>query len=354
MLHTIPDSTERDRLQVVVDMQRLLMDRLCALPINAVVDLAWLQNVWDTVPADWVRRFWENDKGRRATWLRTIAAATSADKQTIQNLITEQLRFTELYHNPSTVRLTMHNWTPPVFEAVNKLLKSFYAPLFYKDEGFPKLDGGSFHKDHFIDGFNPPVRVCPYTDNYIQDIKLDHFLPKDKFPMLSCHPDNLIPCCTDANSGSHKGTEVPLDPDEPDQTAAWFHPRWRCAAGTYQLTFPAGPAPQPRIHFVALVAQDQPRLDNMARMFGLSDFWGGILDDEVQSIANDVQGWLQYDGIEPSEENVRDCVLKRAHQEHSRIGRDALAIVKSFFYEHIAQTPLLLAQIVRACAENPH
>jgi hypothetical protein len=90
----------------------------------------------------------------------------------------------------------------------------------------------------------------------------------------------------------------------------------------------------------------------MARMFGLKEFWGRHLDDEVQSVAGDVQGLLKFDNISPSEANVRDYVLQRARQEQNRIGRDGLAIVKSFFYEHIANTPVLLAQVVRTCSQG--
>jgi hypothetical protein len=352
MLHTIPHSSKRTRLLVVVKMQCKLMGVLCGLKPGATVDLAWLQRVWSRTPAKWIQRFWENDKGNRASWISTIAAASSADKRVIRDLIAEQLRFHELYLSPPTVRLRKHNWAGPTFEAANKLLKSFYAPLFYKDEGFAHAEGCSFHKDHLIEGFSPRIKICPYTDNVIHDTKLDHFLPKDQFPMLSCHPDNLMPCSTDANSGGHKGTDIPLDLGNANQAETWFHPRWRSAKDKYRLTFAAGPTSRPVVQFVAMVAQDQPRLDNMARMFDLSDFWGGFLDDEVQNVASDVHGWLKKDGKQPTDATVKEYVLQRAHQEQGRIGKDGLAIAKSYFYEHIANTPVLLAQVVRICASG--
>lgn len=352
MLHHVPDSIHRRRLLRVVVMQRRLMGALCDLPEGSVVDQVWLQGIWPSVSEDWIRRLWENDRGKRNQWITSIAAATAANKQTIRDLMAEQLRFSELYHDPPTVRLTKQDWTPPVFASVNKLLKSFYDPYFYKEEGFENPDGEKFHKGYFIAGFTPCIKICPYTDNVIQDPKLDHFIPKDQYPMLSCHPDNLIPCSTDSNSGSHKGTESPLDSDETDQAAAWFHPRWRSAVGRYRLTFPAGPSPQPQVKFEALVAHDQPRLDNMERMFGLSNFWGGFLDDEVQIVAADVQGWLQDDDKPPSEENVRAYILRCARQQRNKIGKDGLAIVKSFFYEHIANTQVLLDQVVRTCHQQ--
>lgn len=350
MLHPVPDSSRRARLLEVVELQRQLMEALCELAEGSVVHLAWLRGVWPAVPADWIGRFWENDTGHRARCIAAIAAGSVANKQTIRALMAEQLRFAELYHAPATVRLTDHDWAPPVFAAAKELLVSFYDPLFYQDEGFPNADGTRFHKEHFID---PRPKICPYTDNFIQDTKLDHFLPKNQFPMLSCHPDNLIPCSTDANSGSHKGTKVPLQLNDHDQAAAWFHPRWRSAHATFQLTFnsPSG-APQPEVQFIALNAGDQPRLNNLEEMFGLSEFWGRFLDDEVQSVASDVQGWLSENGVRATEESVKDYVLKHARQTRKKIGRDGLAIVKSFFYEHIAQTPVLLSQVVRTCAQG--
>jgi hypothetical protein len=360
MLHKVPDSKYRRRLLRVVVLQRRLMNALCSLPPTTIVNFAWLQGTWPSISTEWVRRFLENDTGKRHLWINTIASAGANDKQTIRALLEEQLRFAELYHNQPTVTLTVHDWEPPVFAAVHSLLKSFYDPYFYKKEGFEIPGGEKFHKDKFIEGFSPKVKICPYTDNYFQDTKLDHFLPKDSFPMLSCHPDNLVPCNTDSNSFEHKGKIPPIDPFEPEQAANWFHPRWRPASSvengafqaTYRLAFAPGATPQPEVEFVAINAQDQPRLDNMAKMFGLSNFWGKYLDDEVQSVAGDVQGWLQEDCKEPSEVNVRDYVLRCARQEKKRIGRDGLAIVKSFFYEHIAYTPVLLSQVVRTCEQG--
>jgi len=352
MLHTIPNSTERARLLEVVQLQRQLMEALCGLPGSSVVDQAWVQGVWPALPPNWVRRFWENDNGNRADWILAIATASLDDKQTIRTLLDEQLRFAELYDNPPGVRLTRHVWSQGVFHAVNKLLKSFYAPMFYKDEGFPDASRDTFHKDQFILGFNPAVKICPYTDTTFQDTKLDHFLPQDQFPMLTCHPDNLIPCSTDSNSGSHKGTTVPLDFNELDQAGAWFHPRWRNSVGAYHLTFPSGPAPQPRINFVAHAPRDQSKVDNMARIFGLSEFWGSYLGDAVQNVATDVNGLLKFDNLFPTVANVRSRVELLARQIRGKIGREDLAISKSFFYEHIANTPVLLAQIVRTCTQG--
>lgn len=351
MLHPVLNSSKRARLLEIVDLQRQLIDALCALAPGSRPRQAWLAGVWPTLPSEWITRFWKNSKGKRARWIVKVAMASTPEKQQILDLCTEQLSFQKLYAVPAH-SLTVNGWKTPAQSAVKKLLLSFYAPMFYKDEGFPDAAGAIFHKDLFIAGFAPRVRVCPYTDNYIQDTKLDHFFPKEAFPMLSCHPDNLIPCSTDPNSGGHKGSNLPMDPEELDQTSNWFHPRWRSAKGTFDLSFPDGPQPQPRIRFDAKNANDQVRLENMAKMFGLGEFWGGFLDDEVQNVSSDVKGWLDSDGIASTQTNVHACLINLANQQGRRIGKDGLAIVKSYFFRHIANTPILLAQVVRSCTQG--
>ena len=119
--------------------------------------------------------------------------------------------------------------------------------------------------------------------------------------MLSVHPDNLIPCSTDANSGGHKGTIPPLDLANGDQAAQWFHPRWRNAGNTrdaaikYRLEFLHAPTPHPRVRFVALELEDRVRIDNMEDLFDLSDFWGRFLDDELQGITGEIADELRFD-----------------------------------------------------------
>jgi hypothetical protein len=360
MLHPIPKSTERQHLLAVLALQCRLIKALCRLPYRTKVNQEWLEKtVWPKMPKSWVNRFWKNDKGQRANWIAIIAKASKAEKQMILRMMHEQLRFLELYTNPPTIRLTYHTWNSKVMEAVNKLLVAFYAPLFYKDEGFPYRDEGFpvpssktlFHKDHFIAGFNRSPKICPYTDNKPQDIKLDHFLPKDHFPMLSCHPDNLIPCSTDPNSVSHKGTKIPLDLASNDQANEWFHPLKRCAEGKYTLVF-NGSSKNLSFHFHAHDLSDQPRLENMNRMFGLTEFWSRDLDDELQSIASRVADILRNYNPNPSVADIINEVKKEARRTKNRIGRDTLAIVKSHFYDHIANTQTLLDQVVRTCKKG--
>lgn len=362
MLHEVPDSPYRSRLLEIHEMQKILIQALCALPAASVVDLEWLKSTWNTVTdSTWLQRFWENNSDKRAEWCNQIAGAEVAIKRDILEIMAQQLRFAELYSNPPSVHLEIHSWKVSnnslgderkrqiVLKAVQNLLQEFYAPLFYKNEGFPNPDGSQFHKDVFI--CRSP-KVCPYTDNKPQDTKLDHFFPKESFPFLSCHPDNLIPCSTDPNSVGRKGSKLPFDKDETDQAQNWFHPKFRSAWKTFKLTFDSESSCGPKANFVANTEQDQPRLDNMAEMFDLVEFWSRDLDDELQLVASEIETEFRHECTVPSTALVRKKMQRLVESKRARIGHDPLAIVHSEFYTHILRTPSLFSQLERTCIDG--
>ena len=347
VFHSIPESTFRKRMFGVVKLQGRLLRALCRSSAGTTIDLEWMKSVWPIEPDEWISKFLNNDKGRRAAWCQTIAGSTESDKQRILILWREQLHFRRLYKNQSRHRFTLHGWKVDPFAAANKLLKSFYAPLFYQDEGYSDGTTSLFHKEHYLGGMSRP-KVCPYTDTTFQDTKLDHFLPQDSFPMLSCHPDNLIPCSTDSNSGSHKGKTIPLDLSAPVQAANWFHPRLRPASDTFNLGFSTTTA-HPTVSFHAKASHDQPRLDNLTSMFGLIEFWSRDLDDEIALIAGEIADGIKFSGGTPDGLTVRLALQRQQQRLSQRIGHDDKAIVKASFIGHLISTPSLFAQILRTC-----
>ena len=335
------------------------MEVLCKLPPTSNVDRAWLSTVWPQVTdAKWLDQYWNNDKdkqtqvGARAKCCNVIASSSGNDKQTIVALLNEQLRFKELYDNPPTIRLTFCNWKGTVMSAVNNLLESFYTQLFYKSIGigFPSTDGSRFFNSDYIgDGPN----VCPYTDGTVQDTTLDHFLPKDQFPMLSCHPDNLIPCSTDSNKGSHKGRICPLDKDEQHQAENWFHPRLRSAVGAYKVTFDCSDLSKPVANIEALSEANSLKVERLESMFGLRDLWSKALVPEVQFLAGEVCDEIREDRTLPTEPVVRARLQRCADRKRKRIGQDALAIRTYAFYEHILSDSNLFAIVMNTCVSAP-
>jgi hypothetical protein len=354
MLHLIPESTLRAELLKVVALQEQLVKALCALPSNKTANVAWLKSVWKDLPEEWVERFWTNHKARRSHWLMLIAAASTADKNSILVMWEHQMEFPKLYDKGTQFRIVPCDHSKPVLAAMRNLLTDFYDPLLYSKEGIPVMDQGvKLDKDQFISGFNPKVKVCPYTDYPIPSraTKLDHFLPKEKFPALSCHPDNLFPCSTDANNGGRKGTTVPLELNAQDQAEAWFHPRLRSAHEAFILEVSHDEKRQPTLRFVAREAENQPRLENLDGVFHLTETWAEYLDDELGLIGNAVTLLLRFSQKPATFDNVRDAVVELAKQKTAerKGGNRALAISESFYYQHVANSRYLLNEVVRAC-----
>jgi hypothetical protein len=354
MLHSIPDSSQRAKLLRVVALQRRLVNSLCALPSKATVDLAWLKSIWIKLPEEWVARFWNNDKKRRSEWMQTIAASSKADKKVILKMWKQQMEFAKLYEAGTRFRLDPCDRSNKVLAALGDLLTDFYAPMFYAGEGIPVLANAvKLNKDHFIGGFSPKIKVCPYTDYEIPSraAKLDHFLPKEKFPALSCHPDNLFPCSTDANNGGRKGSTPPLDLTAASQAEAWFHPRLRSAREAFTLEVSHNANREPTLRFVAHNAEDQPRLQNLDGMFHLTETWAQHLDDAIGELGNTVSGMLNFAEKPADFDNVRAAVVELANQriKERKSGTRALAISESYFYQHVANSRTLLNEVLRAC-----
>lgn len=356
MLHSIPDSTQRSELWKVVALQERLVNALCALPPQTKVEVAWLKAVWKELPKEWVARFWKNEKQRRAEWMQTISAASKADKKKMLAIWKQQMEFAKLYDNGTRFRLDPCDRSNKVLAAFGDLLTDFYAPLLYSNEGVPVMaKAEKMNKDLFILGFTPNVKVCPYTDYPIPSraTKLDHFLPKEKFPALSCHPDNLFPCSTDANNGGRKGSIPPLDLTAASQAEAWFHPRLRSAREAFHVEVSQNTNREPTLRFVAHKAEDQLRLEKLDGMFHLTETWAEHLDDAIGELSNTVSGMLMFARKPADFQNVREAVVLLTKQriEDRKSGTRALAISESYFYQHVANSRPLLDEVLRACMQ---
>jgi hypothetical protein len=356
MLHPVPNSQHREILLRVVELQQLLTVALCGMPEGATLDLELLQTLWEECDEMWVRRFWENDGGKRAEWIGTLAAASPADKQLVRNMLEQQTRFLELYDTPPTIRLSEQDWENETLVTLRKLLKSFYAPYFYANEGYGapcEVEGQTFTKDVFLAGFpEGGPKVCPYCDNFIKKPELDHFLPQDEFPVLSCHPDNLFPSCHDCNSITQKGAKVPLSFQDADQTLNWFHPRRRSASEKIRVTFREDTEHQLQMRLAPVDPSDAQRVDKLDWLFGLTAFWGKHTNPDIQMIGTEVSGLLQSDGVRASLDTIRHKLAALALLERERIGKRGLAIPQSGLYVFVASNEALVAEIARQCAED--
>ncbi|MEG2347492.1 hypothetical protein [Cetobacterium sp.] len=87
----------------------------------------------------------------------------------------------------------------------------FFKYLFEKKEFWNDFISTEFSKGIFKKNFK--IQVCPYCNTegmfQVENYKIDHFLPKSLFPLLSMYYLNLIPICESCNSfHSGKGNNI--------------------------------------------------------------------------------------------------------------------------------------------------
>ena len=356
MLHPVPDSSLRRRLMRIVVIQRKLVRALCALPAGSTVDQEWLSSTaWPRVDADWIRRFWENENGRRQAWLNTIAAANASAKRELNEIMDEQHRFKKLYCIPPEHRLRQTDSTfwkaTPVRKAMRHLMLDFYNPWFYESAGYPStLHGGGdvLKRKHLAR--DPLLPVCPFSDGTMQRPQLDHFLPKESFPFICLHPDNLIPSSSDANM--NKSTVLPLDWTAAHQTSKWFHPRWRSAPDRFLLRFDEKSDRLLTLKFEAVDAIEKERVANLDKMFGLTKFWGTTLDVDIQNVQKEVADLLRDDDISATENSVRKQLEKLHRQYARRAGYRPKHIYYAALYEFVLNTNSLITDIIKQYQED--
>lgn len=137
------------------------------------------------------------------------------------------LRTTFLYQ---TKQLDSGNYSLSVVKFKKSVKQIFadyiYGVLFDNEDiwnslNFPQLRRELFH-DNFREDNNFPAS-CPYCDldtiHARGSIKVEHLLPKSKFPLLSVYPLNLLSACESCNSGGFgKGAKV-----VPQLASPYFH-----------------------------------------------------------------------------------------------------------------------------------
>ncbi len=372
MLHPIPDSPLRNALLKLVEIQQTLVVKLCALPADSVVTLDWLKtDVWPApVDPGWIDKFWKNDKinvevldsngivskqriGQRQWWMTIIGKADAVTKQELIDRMKEQLRYAELYGSPPTMRLAKTDkayWEATEFrKAAKNLLNDFYTPGLDAEKGCPgtmlectvTVTRREYLKDATPD-------ICPYCDTSIQTVEVDHFLPKSSFPFLSVHPDNFIPSCHDSNEfTSHKGDRVPLEWNEADQAAKYFHPRLRPARDRYQLKF-RDQGNRLSLSLVAVDPADQVRVNNLDKMFKITaDFWGKGLETKVQDVVEEVANQVRHGEVSADVNDVRRYLLRRSLSFRNYISKRPLHIFLDRLYEFVANDAELVDNAIQ-------
>lgn len=101
-------------------------------------------------------------------------------------------------------------------ESLTKIFKDYFYDKFFGISWiWTDIVGKEYTRGMFKTNFKDENKIyaCPYCDSDTisneRNAWIEHFLPKSKFPFLSCSYSNLIPSCTSCNvSGSGKGEDV--------------------------------------------------------------------------------------------------------------------------------------------------
>ena len=215
-------------------------------------------------------------------------------KQALTRHYEDNFRYAEAFREaaprpPATTPLP-NGFSKKAATVYRNFFEMFYAPIFYRDKGYPidapKLNGKLFSKDEYLEAYhtaNPELMVCPFCDGGMDGAQLDHWLAQKHFPELNCYAQNLVEICAACNSRSNKGEKKPLDSNEPDPFAYWFHPHLRPAAEHFEII--------KRDANVRLVSNDsinQTRLDNLDNLINLSNRWSREWQNQVKRILHKI------------------------------------------------------------------
>ena len=145
------------------------------------------------------------------TFIKLLIEIIKLDKNTLEN---EFKIYKEQNDQINNTNYNLNEENHP--ESLIKLFKDYFYDTFFgvawiwSDLVGKNYTRGMFKTD-FLD--ENKLYVCPYCDtdtiSNIRNSWIEHFLPKSKFPYISCNVNNLMPSCTSCNvSGTGKGEDI--------------------------------------------------------------------------------------------------------------------------------------------------
>jgi hypothetical protein len=234
-LHKVAYPKSARLLFRVVALQKRLLKALADPGLSAnAVDTTWLQGVWPSQEADWVRKFCLGGMESALHPIREVAAASLQARQALLSEFIRQNRVAKMLAGGGDFRelTSLQNFTPALAESVKKLFGRFYQRLGHNvNEGWigyefarDRAINNRAYKDDFC-AVPPTSVVCPYCDGEIGTSDLDHYYPKSGYPLLACSPWNLVPICKSCNNHvTAKGDQPPLSLGPPPSANDWLHP----------------------------------------------------------------------------------------------------------------------------------
>ena len=164
----------------------------------------------------------------------------------------------------------------PKWNAFKELNEAFYERL--KSVGVPFSTSGKpsktrriFYKD-FVEQFRKlnGLEVCVFCGGPLGNPKVDHWVSKAKYPLLSIAPHNLTPICHRCNEPPCKGTKDVFQAGAANAFGDWFHPYFRSGFGAYSLIHDW---PLTRVEGAATDSTKNLHLQNLQSLLELPNRW---------------------------------------------------------------------------------
>lgn len=292
MLHRIEVVACRPTLEWIVKLQTKLMTALCDPKTQPTdITVAWTQALLTDTSSDWVSKYcgWYRTKGTdkhsMLTRMEALAALPDQDRTQCLAHFTSNLNFETAFAPslaPARIKSCKKGLSDAAAVAYRDFLEAFYfivlengVPIPGSSSAGAKLRRADVTKS--AQDSNPGLKVCPFCDGGKDGSELDHWLPKERFPELSCHPRNLVEICAACNGTENKGSKHVLDEAAAEPFADWFHPYLRNAHGTFAITINRG-----SVSLEALVPTNRRRLEHLDCLINLGSRWTSEYRTQIQ------------------------------------------------------------------------
>jgi hypothetical protein len=294
MLHRVNPPQYAPLLMQVVEFEKNLLTWICTPPVIFTLDgvksalgndeqAEWL---WERIEWSGKRTAFGNLVSGATDYIQKNPAAGPRILQCAQNDLDFHSHFTDVHFLFYERRFPTNEITEADLTIFKPVLVSLYEKLF-DSTGFPvaihqNATIGNLTRAMWNQNFwdsNPSIRFCPACNGqrpsvvrgaYASDV--DHCFPKEKYPFLSIHPDNLIPTCLECNTKAHRDYD-PLDDHNTETLLDTFHSYYCPAIEHIKLCVDSKTGPGVKVSIKERDDSNSKRINNLVRVFDLETRW---------------------------------------------------------------------------------
>lgn len=299
----------------------------------------------------WSRVWWRDKKtkyGLALDALKTAADASPIDAESVWEAILHDACFGARWNDPG-FRFRFPDELESLRDAVKPVAIGFYDWLV--DMGFAREKFGvivqpELNRREAVRAQRRAYRpVCTYCDGEAGDItdetvadQVDHFFPKEMYPHLALHPDNLCPACPSCNQ-SWKGAKPPCEL-EIGMLANTYHPSLCPGAGSCKVDVKRAGG---KVKVSVTDVERAHRAQNMNRMLDLDGRWTGRANEALRDMCSAYADALMRQDTRPTGANARETVEARVRQRRDSdqrgVGRRANCLWQIALSEFLLANP---------------